>query len=161
MIPSFLRFAFHDCVDGCDGCMNPEQVSKKSNSKQALYNLHQINLARAQMSHATISDGFFKDGVSNGLDTERYVGLMSRTYRRFRRDISRADFQALAAIVAVEMAVEENNAFCAEDTRVRERGTVATVLFWTLQVMLRPIIIVVGEAARWVLYRNLSINEVF
>ena len=71
------------------------------------------------MSHATTSDGFFKDGVSNGLDTERYVGLMSRTYRRFRRDISRADFQALAAIVAVEMAVEENNAFCAEDTRVR------------------------------------------
>ena len=74
---------------------------------------------------------YFKEGVSNGLDTERYVGLMSRTYRRFRQDISRADFQALAAIVAVEKAVEENNAFCAEDTRVREgRKTVHTVLFW-------------------------------
>ena len=56
---------------------------------------------------------------------------MSRIYRRFRQDISRADFQALAAIVAVEMAVEENNAFCAEDTRVRGgRKTVLTVLFW-------------------------------
>ena len=148
MIPSFLRFAFHDCVDGCDGCMNPEQVSKKSNSKQALYNLHQINLARAQMSHATISDGFFKDGVSNGLDTERYVGLMSRTYRRFRRDISRADFQALAAIVAVEMAVEENNAFCAEDTRVRIEAYYYCC--WRSHKV----------GAVW-LYRNLSINEVF
>ena len=146
MIPSLLRFAFHDCVDGCDGCMNPEQVSKKSNSKQALY-LHRINLARAQMSHATTSDGFFKDGVLNGLDTERYVGLMSRTYRRFRRDISRADFQALAAIVAVEMAVEENNAFCAEDTRVREGGTVATVLFWTLKLCGGRLLFIVCEAA--------------
>ena len=71
---------------------------------------------------------YFKEGVSNGLDTERYVGLMSRTYRRFRQDISRADFQALAAIVAVEMAVEENNAFCAEDTRVR--GGRKTVLYY-------------------------------
>ena len=60
--------------------------------------------------------------MSNGLDTDRYVGLMSKTYRRFRRDISRADFQALAAIVAVEMAVEENNAFCEEEARERERS---------------------------------------
>ena len=60
--------------------------------------------------------------MSNGLDTDRYVGLMSKTYRRFRRDISRADFQALAAIVAVEMAVEENNAFCEEEARVRAGG---------------------------------------
>ena len=62
---------------------------------------------------------YLKDGVSNGLSIDRYVGLMTKTYRRFRQDISRADFQALAAIVAVEKAVEENNAFCAEDTRVR------------------------------------------
>ena len=60
--------------------------------------------------------------MSNGLNTDRYVGLMSKTYRRFRRDISRADFQALAAIVAVEMAVEENNAFCEEEARVRAVG---------------------------------------
>ena len=63
-----------------------------------------------------------QEGVTSGLDPDRYVGVMTRTYRRFRRDISRADFQALAAIVAVEKAVAENNAWCAEeDASVSER----------------------------------------
>jgi hypothetical protein len=40
------------------------------------------------------------------------VDVMTPLYNRFRSDISRADFTALSAIVAIEKGVEQNNAAC-------------------------------------------------
>ncbi|CAB4059222.1 E1.11.1.7 [Lepeophtheirus salmonis] len=78
LVPGIVRLVFHDCVDGCDACLNFDLISNR------------------------------------GL--KKIVDALEPTYENYKSILSRADLWALASKAAIQIAIENNNNRCSDQS---------------------------------------------